>query len=215
MIRKALFAMVGLVGATVGPIAYFSAPGYWKAVGDEWFSSDDSQAAGEGESAASGEVSPTEGTLPASSSAGMEGQPVGDLAEVLRFDVTPGWVMQRWPRVSTGLAHLQFQGYRVPLVTGTGESDLAGALTYYFNSQQKVQLITFHGTTGNARRLVEFLTSHYGFARRLTNNPGLFLFEAAGRDGRKSVLRIVSSAVVKSSDSHGRFSVDMVLERPE
>src|SRR5262245_34539652 len=27
-----------------------------------------------------------------------------DLAEVLNFDVTPAWVMARWPRVSAGLA---------------------------------------------------------------------------------------------------------------
>ena len=68
--------------------------------------------------------------------------PMPSLAEVLRFDVTVAWVMQRWPRVSTGLPYLQLQGYRVPLVTGTTVADLAGSLTYYFNAQQQVQRIT-------------------------------------------------------------------------
>ncbi len=61
---------------------------------------------------------------------------------MLRFDVTVEWVMQRWPRVSTGLPYLQLQGYRVPLVTGTKVADLAGSLTYYFNARQQVQRIT-------------------------------------------------------------------------
>jgi len=59
-------------------------------------------------------------------------------------------VISRWPRVSAGLAELQLQGYRVPLVSGTTANDLAGALTYYFNSRQQVQRITFQGTTATS-----------------------------------------------------------------
>ena len=104
--------------------------------------------------------------------------PSPSLAEVLRFDVTVDWVMQRWPRVSTGLPYLQLQGYRVPLVTGTGVADLAGSLTYYFNAQQQVQRITFRGTTGDPSALVALLAGRYHFARRLTNDPGVVLYEA-------------------------------------
>ena len=64
----------------------------------------------------------------------LETLPTPTLAEVLRFDVTVEWVMQRWPRVSTGLPYLQLQGYRVPLVSGTSLRDVAGSLTYYFNA---------------------------------------------------------------------------------
>ena len=67
---------------------------------------------------------------------------------------TSAWVLARWPRVSTRLANLDLQGYRVPLVSGTADGDLAGSLTYYFNSQQRVQRITFIGSTGDARPLV-------------------------------------------------------------
>ena len=97
---------------------------------------------------------------------------------MLRFDVTASWVMQHWPRVSTGLPYLQLQGYRVALVTGTRVTDLAGSLTYYFNAQQQVQRITFRGTTGDPSVLVALLAGRYGFARRVMNDPGVVLYEA-------------------------------------
>ena len=104
--------------------------------------------------------------------------PLPSLAEVLRFDVTVEWVLQRWPRVTTGLPQLQLQGYRVPLVSGTQISDVAGSLTYYFNARQQVQRITLRGTTGDPSALVNLLASRYHFARRLTNDPGIILYEA-------------------------------------
>ena len=52
----------------------------------------------------------------------LQGRPRSrSLDEVLRFDLTPDWILHRWPRVSTGLAQLDLQGYRVPLVSGTRE----------------------------------------------------------------------------------------------
>ena len=89
----------------------------------------------------------------------LEGTPTPAMAEVLRFDISPAWVLQRWPRVSTDLARLQLHGYRVPLVTGTSQSDVAGSLTYYFNPGQQVQQITLRGTTGDPRALISFLSN--------------------------------------------------------
>ena len=76
------------------------------------------------------------------------------LAEVLRFDVSPRWVTDRWPRVSTVHVQPDLEGLRVPLVTGTMASDLLGSLTYYFDRQQRVRRITLHGHTGDERMLV-------------------------------------------------------------
>jgi hypothetical protein len=138
------------------------------------------------------------------------------MADVLRFDLTPDSVVQRWPRVSAGLAYLELQGYRVPLVTGTAEDDLAGALTYYFNPRQQLERITFHGTTGNARRLVDLVTSRFGLARRFTNNASVFLYEIPAPEGQAtSFLWIQPAPVVKASDPHHRFQVAMVIERPK
>jgi hypothetical protein len=55
----------------------------------------------------------------------LDQMPIVSLAEVLRFDISPDWVMGRFPRVSTVLAELNLDGLRVPLVTGTSPSDLA------------------------------------------------------------------------------------------
>jgi hypothetical protein len=210
MLKKAVLGTVLLATAAGGPAVYHALPNYWKALRQQWSSSSETAAAG----AASSEplrAAPA-GEKPALP---LEGVPTQSLAEVLRFDVTTGWVLRRWPRVSTGLAELPLQGYRVPLVTGTAETDLAGALTYYFNSQQQVQRIGFQGTTGNPRELIRLLSDRYKFARRLTNDPGLYVYEVADPAGRpKSVLRIQSVGVVKSSEPRRRFDVELMLERP-
>ena len=57
------------------------------------------------------------------------------------------------------------------------------ALTYYFNAQQQLQRITFHGTTGDTRNLVALLTGRFQFARRLTNDPGLFIYKGPRSGG--------------------------------
>ncbi len=136
-----------------------------------------------------------------------------DLAEVLRFDVTPGWVMQQWPWISAGLSQLPLHGYRVPLVTGTAVDDLAGSLTYYFNAKQRVQQITFEGTTGDASNLLRVLIGRYGFGRRLTNDPGLFRYEVPTLKGpAKSFLDV---RLVQPNDAYRRYQVELVIERPE
>ena len=143
-----------------------------------------------------------------------EGMPVNDFAEVIRFDVTTAWVLARWPRVSTRLSSLPTQGYRVALVTGTLPHDLAGSLTYYFNNDQKVQRITFLGTTGDTRPLVNLVTSRYGLVRMQDDGPGVHLYQF--RVGKKvaSELRIKSARTVSLAEPHSRFEVALVLERP-
>jgi len=212
MIRTATY--LGIAAAVIAgpPLVYTKAPDLWKSVVASLpvVGSDKPK-----ENAAAPQ--PDKSTVAVNGQPVMpiEGTPVANMAEVFHFNVTPGWITSRWPRVSTGGAHLQLQGYRVPLVTGTQDTDIAGSLTYYFNAQQKVQRITFDGTTGNASRLVGLLTSKYGFVRRLTNNPGMFVYEYAHADGRtKSLLTITSATAIKASDPYRRFKVRLLLEKP-
>jgi len=213
MFKYAFLVLLPLV-ALFGPVAFYSAPEWWSKITNAKPSADAlGQSAGAGPAEPDANAALLTGKLPLR---GLEGTPVDDLADVFRFDVTPGWVVARWPRVSTALAQLQLQGYRVPLVTGTARDDLAGALTYYFNPRQEMQRLTFHGTTGDARKLVHLVTTRYGLARRLTNAPGMFLYERIGPDGEaKSFLWIRPAAVVKASDPLGRLEVALLLERPE
>lgn len=145
----------------------------------------------------------------------LEGLPVRDLAEIFRFDVGSGWVMGRWARVFTQPPESGLRGYRVPLVTGTAEHDLAGSLTYYFDKEQRVQRITFVGTCGDTRPLVELVTKKFKLERQLADDPGLHIYQLK-RDGRAACeLRIEPHAVVLASQPHTRFDVKVWLERPE
>lgn len=140
--------------------------------------------------------------------------PTPSLAEVLRLDITVEWILQRWPRVATGLPELQLQGYRVPLVSGTSTADVAGSLTYYFNARQQVQRITFCGTTGDPTVLANILGSRYGFTRRLTNDPGMIVYEAVDANNHQiGSLKIRSASVVSASQPRTRFMVDLVIDR--
>lgn len=151
-----------------------------------------------------------------SDTSALDTGPLPSLAEVLRFDVTVEWVMRRWPRVTTGLPYMQLQGYRVPLVTGTGMSDVAGSLTYYFNARQQVQRITLRGTTGDPSVLATILTNQHGFTRRLTNDPSVVLYEAVNSSNKPAgALQIRSARVITASQPHMRFEVDLAMDRAE
>ena len=143
----------------------------------------------------------------------LEGFPVADMQEVFRFDIAPAWVTSRWARVSTVRANPALSGLRVPLVTGTGIDDLAGSLTYYFDDQHQVQRITFQGTTGDARRLVAFLTQHFRFEPKPTLDAGMYVRSWNGRptDG----LRISYAPVILANEARSRLDVMLELNRPD
>jgi hypothetical protein len=151
-----------------------------------------------------------------SSLSSIEAMPMPGLADVLRFDVTVESILRRWPRVTTGLPYLQLQGYRVPLVTGGALTDVAGSLTYYFNARQQVQRITLRGTTGDPSVLVALLASRHHFTRRLTNDPGVIIYEVVDASNRPAgTLKIQSAKVVTATQPHMRFEVDLLMDRAE
>ena len=143
-------------------------------------------------------------------------QPSQQFAQFFNFGITKGWVRGRWQRVSTQLGTLELQGYRVPLVTGTQLDDLAGSLTYYFDSEQQLQRITFQGTTGDINRITQMLAARYDMAHKPTDDPSLVLVESRRRWGTKLVsqLRIRDAAVATAENAHRRFQLALVLERP-
>lgn len=219
--QKVSLLALALAFTMFGPMAAFRAP--------EWFSAGSAPAPSDAPRPAAAAQKPQnapaapvaeEKTDPAPPQPvvlkpSLEGFPTFDFAEVFRFDIAPGWIMSRWSRVSAGLGMLQLQGYRVPLVTGTAEDDLAGSLTYYFNSSQQVQRITFSGTTGDTRKLVHFIATRYGFARRVTNDPSLFIYEIPEPRGpAKSILQIRPARVLTTASPYQRFDVELAIERP-
>lgn len=217
MLRSAIKLLI-LLAAAGGPVLYYKAPNIWDNLKTKTSSLLGSKTDTKETSAASLEAAnePHEITPLGTPKIPIHEGVVADFAEVLRFDVTTGWVMQRWPRVSTGMSQLQFQGYRVPLITGTRLDDLAGSLTYYFNPYQQVQTITFNGTTGDATRLIQTLSQKYGFQRRLANDSGLFVYVVPDEKKEiKSMLKIRPSGIIRTDTPHSRFQVDMIIQRPD
>jgi hypothetical protein len=208
--KKTLLGVVVLMLATGGPITLFATSGVCR----NWFAGPAANAAAAPQQSDAASTAPTDASDPVAKTA--DPAPTLSLAEVLRFDVTPSWVMQHWPRVSTGLPCLQLQGYRVALVTGTRVTDLAGSLTYYFNAQQQTQRITFRGTTGDTSALVALLTGRYGFARRMLNDPSVMLYEAVDSGNRPiGSAKIRSAKVINANQPYSRFEVELAMDRTE
>lgn len=148
------------------------------------------------------------------SPAPLEGIPATSLAEVLRFDVTKEWVYGRWSRKSTGLAEPELFGVRVPLVSGTRMTDVAGSLTYYFSAQGGVEKIELNGKTADTTELVNLLVRQYGFQPQVPLVAGEQLYQVRHRDRVESELRTWPEPILWSTSPHNSFSVELELNRP-
>ena len=144
---------------------------------------------------------------------GIVGVPVRDLREVMRFDISPQWVIERFTRVSTVLADIRFKVMRVPIVTGTRIDDLAGTLTYYFDGAGKVQRVTMHAFTGDPNRLVGAMTQHYGLQHEPTLEAGVLTKRWNGVPIH--FLRLSHSSVVHADALHQKYTVFLELNQPD
>ena len=142
----------------------------------------------------------------------LAGAPISDLREVMRFDISPDWLTQRFSRVSTVLADPQLEGLRVPLVTGTRVDDLAGTLTYYFDRVDKLQRVTLHGFTGDPNRLIGTMTQHYGMSPEPSLEAGVYTKRWNGEPVH--LLRMSHAPVVYSDAIHQKYTVFLELNQP-
>lgn len=140
------------------------------------------------------------------------GPPVGDLGEVLRFDITPQWIAQRWPRVTTVAAETGLEGLRVPLMTGTRLDDLAGTLTYYFDPHRQLQRLAFDGFTGDERRLVMLVTQYYGLQAEPSLDAGTYI--ARWNACPTSVLQVQRAPIMTAESPHAQLHIRLELNRP-
>lgn len=142
----------------------------------------------------------------------LGGPPGISLAEALRFDVTPEWIAQSWPRVTTRLPTTDFHGVRVPLVTGTELHDFAGSLSYYFNAQRRLERITLTGYTGDYESLVVLIQSRFGLAPYATVGTALFL---GFQDSQPiSLLRVEEAALQHADGAQVRYHIELELNLP-
>ena len=142
----------------------------------------------------------------------LVGARISDLREVMRFDISPDWVINRFARVSTVLADLSMEGLRVPVVTGTQADDLAGTLTYYFDKQGTLQRLTIHGFTGHPAKLVGTMTRHYGLQSEPSLEAGVYTRRWNGLPVH--FLRLTHAPVVYSDAVHQKYTVFLELNQP-
>ncbi len=138
--------------------------------------------------------------------------PVLTLAEVARFDITPAWITARFPRVSTVVGNEYLDGMRVPLVTGTTPTDLAGTLTYYFDHYQRLQRISIQGVTGNPNRFISELQRGYKLEQQPSLGGNLYLLNWNGK--ATSVLRVSPAAIIRADAPYSRFDLFLELNQP-
>src|SRR5262245_44635854 len=141
----------------------------------------------------------------------VSGPEISNFGEVFRFDISPQASRYKWSRVSAGLGDPRLQGYRVPLVTGTCPSDLAGSLTYYFDGQPRLRRITFLGTTADPQRLIDFLCRQYGFRRTQSANTRVTAWRVRFRFS--GLLQIMPAEVLDKHQASTNYRVELSLER--
>jgi hypothetical protein len=150
--------------------------------------------------------------------AGMNPQaeetPMVDMSEAFRWETTPQLVLQRWPRVSSGLPGEDLHGMRVALISGLRMDDVAGSLTYYFGSSQKCARITFSGTTGDPSRFVQLLASRYDFKPVGSTDPSVLRYEIRWNGEAHSWLIVRPAAIVRSNSPYTRYEVQAVINDP-
>ena len=210
--RRALLAAaaVGAVStpymmSSTGPMSWFSSRGQ------------EAQMVPAGDEAASPAARPVSASspVPFTSPLPREGYPVMHVGELIQFGVTPDWVVRRWPTVYTLTNQTDLAGYRVPVVTGEMDYDLAGSLTYYFDRDRKLQKMEFHGTTGDPRMLVQFVTTKHGLRRLESESAGRQVYQLKWGGKPVSELRVETAAVLSADAPHRRYHVHLLLARPQ
>ena len=152
--------------------------------------------------------------LPEPASTALPAPPKVPIAEALNLQVTTDWIMRRWPRVTTGLADADLQGYRTAWISGTALDDLAGSLTYYFTPQRQLDRITFRGTTGDPRKLVSLLTSRFAFRRQNSTDPSVQMYQVRWNGRPRSELEIRTIGLVKPEAASQRFQIALTIRSP-
>jgi hypothetical protein len=140
------------------------------------------------------------------------GGAVHDLREVLRFDITPGWLPQRFARVTTVTSNVKMDGLRVPLISGTQAKDIAGSLTYFFDANQVLKRIQLHGLTGDPGELANLMVQFYGLKPEAS--LGGKLFTVRWNNNVTSVLQIAPAPILYAGADHSKYTLFLELNQP-
>jgi hypothetical protein len=142
----------------------------------------------------------------------MSGPPGVTLPDLLRFDLTPAWLRQNWAHVTSCLTEPDWQGLRVPVVTGTQFEDLAGTVTYSFNTKQQVERIHLYGLAGDAEPVAAFVQQRLGMRQYPSSDWLLYL--GFFHEEPLSMLRIRTLSTQAAQKTSARYEIDLEMNLP-
>lgn len=141
--------------------------------------------------------------------------PVGiSLEQALNWNVTKNWVYQQWARKSTGLSDPTLFGVRVPLVTGSGMTDVAGSLTYYFDRAGALQRMRLNGRTADTSRIVHLAATRFGMGPKQAHSAGDQLYQAVQGKQLRGQLHTRPEGTLWATSPHSSFTVAFEVTRP-
>lgn len=219
MLQKPLTGLLLLAGAAGGPYLWYETQ-----LGNTgrslWSSATDGSSSGQTESKTDSWLNVHPAGMPSAaadpfnpSGRSLDQTPVVQLAEVLRFDVSPEWVMSRFPRVSTLLSEMNLDGLRAPLITGSTPTDLAGTLTYYFDHYKRVKRITVHASVGDPSRFVMELQQGYHMSQEPSLGGSLFVTKWNGKP--TNLLHVAPASVVYNDLAYARYNLFLELNQAD
>ena len=137
--------------------------------------------------------------------------------ELFRFEHSPAWLVENWPRVDAVATEDGLVGYRVAISTGDATDDLTGVFACYFDATSE-RRVEFSGQTGDYRRLLRFMQREYGVSLAPDSTADRFVYESTlsnGRGGRLPGRLVVRpTRVFLRGAEKSFFEVDVVLEHP-
>ena len=143
----------------------------------------------------------------------IEPAPAVPLERALSFQMSIPQILGNWPQVSTGIKEDGLFGYRVPLVSGTDESDVTGSLTYFFGADQLLYRIDFTGDTGDARKLISHVSHGFQMQRQRSVEQGVFLYRTSEEVSIVGEMRIRPRTIIHTTRPHQRFEISLQLSR--
>ena len=141
----------------------------------------------------------------------LDGGLFSGIDQILSFNTTPTDIANRWALVSFHVKDDGLRSYRVPVVTGEKQDDLAGALTYLFDEQEQLQRIEFLGFTKDASTLINVMKQKFRMTRR--PSPREALYVKSRNKLPVSALRISKSDVINAAAESPSLEVRFELNR--
>lgn len=87
-----------------------------------------------------------------------------NLSGIFNFNLTPALIEKKWKKLTKSQVN-GFQIYRTSILSGHGDQDIVGAVTYHFHSGDRLQSIRFHGFSVDPSNLINLASSEFGFGR--------------------------------------------------